>query len=433
MSATSHSRRGAAHGSVSRRGPAGESVRGKLFPVWAPVLVMLAVIITGVVLAWNTGQTPTAYFVIFAVAALACTLLVEPRGLFLTVAALPLYFFLGSVAIGIIVSSGSKRAVGGKTGVVMATYPAIVHYLWLLFPLLLCILLAWARWWLYRDNLARRQHRERVARQRTKEANSANEENARRVRHRREGAREPLNASAEKPLRVARIREAQSSRETTEAPERRLRANRDARRSGLGTGSAPSRQSSRRDSAGATAVRRPRHEMPERESGERHARDQQPRRNNRSAHTRHDPEENTGRHSRGVGRSARDAARRPHSGRSAEESANRSSGGTRSVSFSYDSAASSRTAASRGGSEDSAASAPYRRTTPLSAYTGVEPATTRPTFPIPEPKPVAEQRAGRAGESESHAVRAQRTESELPRPLSQYPAQRRRSPRHYVD
>ena len=65
--------------------------RRGLIPVWAPLLVMLAVILTGVVL----GGIGTSYALLFLISAVVCTALVELRGLFLTVVLLPFFWFFG--------------------------------------------------------------------------------------------------------------------------------------------------------------------------------------------------------------------------------------------------------------------------------------------------------------------------------------------------
>lgn len=69
------------------------------FPVWSPLLVMTAVLLTGLVIGWGSTTLPTGYFVLFAAAMVVCTLFVEPRGLFLTVASFPLWFTVGTFIV----------------------------------------------------------------------------------------------------------------------------------------------------------------------------------------------------------------------------------------------------------------------------------------------------------------------------------------------
>ena len=132
-----------------------KSLRQAAFPVWAPVLVMLAVILTGVVLAFEGNAVSKGYFILFAIASLAVTLLVEARALFITVASLPIYFVVGTVAIGWISAPDSGGA-GRRQFIINSLYPSISNFMWLLLPLLACIIIAALRWWLYREDLMRR-------------------------------------------------------------------------------------------------------------------------------------------------------------------------------------------------------------------------------------------------------------------------------------
>ena len=144
-----------------------------LFPVWAPPLVMIAVTITGLVLAAETGTAPMAYFVLFAVACVVCTVLVESRGLFLTVAAQPLYFLIGALAIGWL-SSQATAGNSSKTKLITAIYPTIEHFLWLLIPFLISVVIAVIRWRHYRRVLARPQREDVSARRRRRTSEDSN-------------------------------------------------------------------------------------------------------------------------------------------------------------------------------------------------------------------------------------------------------------------
>ena len=89
------------------------------FPVWSPLLVMTAVLLTGLVIGWGSTTLPTGYFVLFAAAMVVCTLFVEPRGLFLTVASFPLWFTVGTFIVARIAapSGGSAKAKIGRAHV----------------------------------------------------------------------------------------------------------------------------------------------------------------------------------------------------------------------------------------------------------------------------------------------------------------------------
>lgn len=145
------------------------------FPVWAPVLVMLAVIFTGLVLAKGDTTIPTSFFALFAVAMIVSTIFVEPRGLFLSVASYPLYYLFGSLLIGWF-SSGAATIASRKTKVITSIYPAIEHFLWLLFPFLIAVIIAVFRWWNYRESLTRQAARLEMQRRRRSESDRSNVE-----------------------------------------------------------------------------------------------------------------------------------------------------------------------------------------------------------------------------------------------------------------
>ncbi|MDN6440192.1 MAG: hypothetical protein L0K27_12060 [Corynebacterium nuruki] len=148
--------------------PVPQNRRG-FIPTWAPVLIMLAVFFTGLVL----SDAGTPYAILFAVACLVCTALVELRGMFLTVSLIPLYWFCGIGAVGMIGadSSGSR-----KTQVITAAYPAVQHYMWLLATFVVCLVVALLR---YRLDAAARERTRRAARARRRRLQEADSDNRR--------------------------------------------------------------------------------------------------------------------------------------------------------------------------------------------------------------------------------------------------------------
>lgn len=161
------------------------------FPVWAPVLVMLAVIFTGLVLAKGDTTIPTSFFVLFVIAMIVSTIFVEPRGLFLTVASFPLYYLFGSLVIGWF-SSGAATIASRKTKVITSIYPAIEHFLWLLIPFLIAVGIAVFRWWSYRESLTRKAARLEMQRRRRSESDRSNIEAYGRAKERSRARRESL-------------------------------------------------------------------------------------------------------------------------------------------------------------------------------------------------------------------------------------------------
>lgn len=195
------------------------------FPVWAPPLVMIAVILTGLVLAISSHAIPTSYFVLFAIATIACTIFVEPRGLFLTVAAIPVYYVLGTFIVGWFASSGTGSVTGRKARLLTAAYPTVEHFLWLLFSFLIAVGIALVRWWIYREELARRAAREAFARRRRVNSDRTNREAYTRARTRsieelREASeRRRRNPTRSREERIAASSDDQSARHASTADE----------------------------------------------------------------------------------------------------------------------------------------------------------------------------------------------------------------------
>ena len=152
------------------------------FPVWAPVLIMFGVMFTGIVLTWGAQGIPMSYFVLFAVAMLVCTMFVDPRGLFLTIAAFPLYFFVGTFVVILLASPSGLTGAQGKARLATAVYPTIEHFLWLGVPFLACLIIGVVRWWLYRERLDRERARATQRRQWQSQADQSNRELAAQAR-----------------------------------------------------------------------------------------------------------------------------------------------------------------------------------------------------------------------------------------------------------
>lgn len=141
-------------------------VKDAPFPVWAPLLVMTAVILTGVVLGWGTGSIPMAFIVLYAIAAVLVTLIVEARGLFLTVVSLPLYFVVGVVLLGWISSPTGLGDIGLRALVLNMMYPAVQYFKWMFIPFVLATFVAVVRWRLFKDHTARQVAYQEITRQR---------------------------------------------------------------------------------------------------------------------------------------------------------------------------------------------------------------------------------------------------------------------------
>lgn len=190
------------------------------FPVWAPVLVMLAIVLTGLVLANGDNTIPTLFFGLFAVGMIASTIFVEPRGLFITVASFPLFYLFGSLLIGWF-SSGRATIASRKTKVITSIYPAIEHYLWLLIPFLVAVGIAVFRWWNFRESLTRKAAKLEMQRRRRSESDRSNIETYGRAQersHARSHARRSARSFDDAPSYEPRERSERTAQRGTRIP-----------------------------------------------------------------------------------------------------------------------------------------------------------------------------------------------------------------------
>jgi hypothetical protein len=172
--------------------------RRGLIPVWAPLLVMVAVVLTGIVL----GSVGTSYTVLFAVSAIVCTALVELRGLFLTVVMLPVYWFFGVTVAGLMGGSSSATGSNFKATLITVAYPAIEKFLWLAVTFIVCLVIAVARQRIDAAVLRNQRQRDHARRRRLSDAEQHNQRLNARVR---DVDRTP---ATERPRRTARVERA---------------------------------------------------------------------------------------------------------------------------------------------------------------------------------------------------------------------------------
>lgn len=188
--------------------PAPLNRRG-LIPVWAPLLVMAAVILTGVVL----SGVGTSYVVLFTVAAAVCTALVELRGLFLTVVLLPVYWFFGITGVGLISAGSGTAGSSFKTTLITAAYPAIEKFLWLAVAFVICVVIAVARHRIDAAVLKAQHRRDRSRRRQMTDAEESNQRLNARYRDKDRPSGDRASYRAERPERPERL-------ERSERPER---------------------------------------------------------------------------------------------------------------------------------------------------------------------------------------------------------------------
>lgn len=198
-SRTSRDRRNTKLSRPSTNSAPSSPAKGSRFPVWTPVLIMAAVFLTGLVLAWSSSSLPTGFYVLFVAAMIITTLVVEPRGLFLTVVSFPLWYFFGMFLIRILTPPQGSTGYSSQARLATAVYPAVEEFLWLLIPFIICLAIAIARWWIYRERLDRYRARATQRRQWQSNADRSNQELARQIRSRTESRRPSSSISDTSP------------------------------------------------------------------------------------------------------------------------------------------------------------------------------------------------------------------------------------------
>lgn len=240
--------------------------------MWGPPLLLLLAGVVGLIFAIPGGNIGTPYLIAFAAAAFAGVALVDPRGLFITVAQLPLLFTIITPLVAWFTASFADPSVGGalestprRTRAITAAYPIIQYFPWI--ALITLIALAIALWRYLdvtranakagkeevREKREVRKADEKATASATKARRRIAESDARRSRHSAGAApttgsrpaSEIIRAAEERRKRAAAARAEQAPR----PPERGPRPERDA-----GPRPAPRRvaeggQESRRDSA----------------------------------------------------------------------------------------------------------------------------------------------------------------------------------------
>ncbi len=162
-------------------------VRSTGLPTWSGIAIVLAALITGLLLSINGQSVGTPYLLCFGVAALITALFTEVRGLFLTVASIPLLFAVMTVisAWTVTRSLASEGADAfSTTSIVTAIFPLAQF-----FPVLMGVtagatVIALLRVWLSRRSGRAAQSAALQDRRRTAEADRRNRDTASRARRR---------------------------------------------------------------------------------------------------------------------------------------------------------------------------------------------------------------------------------------------------------
>ncbi|MDO5512927.1 DUF6542 domain-containing protein [Corynebacterium sp.] len=219
---------------TSHRSRSRSSARSGGLPTWSGIAIVIAALITGLLLSINTQSVGVPYLLCFALAAVVVASLTEVRGLFLTVASIPLIFGVLTVITSWVVNR-SQASEGtpalSTTAIATALFPLAQFFPVLVGVFALATAIAAVRVWLSRRS-GRVAEKEAIAhRRRTAEADRRNRDAASRARRRtnqvtveelmarsRSRSTEPRPPRPQRPQRPLRPQQPQQRPETRQAP-----------------------------------------------------------------------------------------------------------------------------------------------------------------------------------------------------------------------
>ncbi|WP_257158779.1 DUF6542 domain-containing protein [Corynebacterium cystitidis] len=211
-------------------------------PTFTAVGIIAAALFTGLLISWNTHTVGWPFYLLFVVASIVAPLLVNPKGLYLTVVSIPILFGFFIVITGWVVNRSDLPEGGdpfSTTSLVFSAYPLVQGFPTLLVGLIGGLAIAVVRLWLLSRYNKQVLHSQQSWRTRAAEDNQRNRRIAQRARARsnqvtvqelleRNSARGRSTGSTSTRRRrpVERLnKETPSSR--TQSPRRSLRDGRD--------------------------------------------------------------------------------------------------------------------------------------------------------------------------------------------------------------
>ncbi|AIT60668.1 DUF6542 domain-containing protein [Corynebacterium doosanense] len=146
-------------------------------PTWSAIAVVAAALITGLLLSLALQGVGLPFLWCFVVASVIVTLLVNPRGLFLTVASLPLLFGLALPAASWAVERSlatEGTPLMSRTTALITVYPLTQYFPWLAITTALCAVIAVIRVVLLRRRTTQQERTARDQRERLDASNRRN-------------------------------------------------------------------------------------------------------------------------------------------------------------------------------------------------------------------------------------------------------------------
>lgn len=184
-------------------------------PTGSAIGINFAALFTGALIAVWAGGIGTAFPVLFAAAVIITTLLVQHRGIFLTVATAPLLFLGAVVTIGLLLGWDQLAGAGAssRAAQLMVLYPLIEFFPWLLGVTLVAALIGFGRIQLIKRHNKAVAAREARDRTRAAASNAKSTSQGRRARERAAGRGSARSVSVQELIRRERASGASTSKE----------------------------------------------------------------------------------------------------------------------------------------------------------------------------------------------------------------------------
>ncbi|AJE32759.1 hypothetical protein B842_04530 [Corynebacterium humireducens NBRC 106098 = DSM 45392] len=201
----------------SHRSRSRSRARSTGLPTWSGIAIVLAALVTGLLLSINGQAVGLPYLLCFGVAALVVALVTEVRGLFLTVASIPLLFGVMTVVSAWAVTrslASEGTAAFSMTSIATAVFPLAQFFPALMSVTSAAAAIALLRVWLSHRSGRAAQSAEMQDRRRTAEANRRNRDTVSRARRRTN------QVTVEELLARNRERQARRPEEARQTPRR---------------------------------------------------------------------------------------------------------------------------------------------------------------------------------------------------------------------
>ncbi|AKE41755.1 hypothetical protein UL82_07970 [Corynebacterium kutscheri] len=147
-------------------------------PAWSSLSILIAALVTGVLLTLQTGLLGWPFFTCFIVASLVIAIITEPRGLFISVASIPLFYGISIVAAGYVlvrstVPEGAPTQLS-RTQIITSLFPLTQYFPLLLSVTIGCAIIASLRIFLLRRHKYRALQNNEQRRQRDRARDISN-------------------------------------------------------------------------------------------------------------------------------------------------------------------------------------------------------------------------------------------------------------------